>query len=294
MEQLQGIFSGRFGLFGKDKYLQEPERLAIIDFCGNIKDKEQVTPAHKELKERIDYLVGEYYDNIDEKEQPEVERFLKHYFDLFDDRSKREKIDALIEGRLRFLTGSIEGRTSERQRYYPSEYGKELPKKGAWVMLMIVLPIESKHRNNKYDIYYAVPKPERSRLGDGIIVPYYKVQVVINGQEVGVWPHEYVPYNISEVLEGVGTQWVLNRLGGTPNYDPAKVHYLGTRGVTQEQVYKMLMASIKSLNYCYFSLVPEAHEYFDHMIDGLQRGIRPEMLDLIWEKRLAAKPTADD
>jgi hypothetical protein len=285
-----GMFGGKHGVFSRHNYIQQVELTAIADFYTTVTTKEDVLPKHIELKERIDYLIEDFPQNFDELEPNEakiVTDFLKFYFDLFDDRTKRAKIDDFIDAKLTFNVGNYH---AERAKYYPAEYGKEIKKKGEWIMLLRVLPVQKQWQNEKYDIYYAVPTPSRMRLGEGIVVPYYKVQIVINGQEVCVWPHEYVPYNISEVLEGVGTQWVFHRLGGTPNYDVAKVHYLGTRGISKEQVYQMLMGAIQSLNYCYYSLVPEAHEYFDHVIDCLSKGIREEMIERIWLSKQTGKP----
>lgn len=259
----------------------------MLDFL-KIKDRNEVTAQHQELLETIENQVEDHPDNSDEEEWKLVNQFLEHYKDLFDDRTRKQKTVDLIDAKLSMNWGA--DYHAERQRYYPEEYDKKLPKKGTWVMIRTVLPVEEKYRNEKYDVYYAVPTPKTVSLGEGIRVPYYQVQVVINGQEVGVMPHEYVITDIKGVLEGIPHQWEMIRLGGTSNYDAGKVHYLGTRGISKEQVYNMLMGSIQSLNYCYYKLNPEAHEYFDFTFDCIERGIRPDMIDKLWLHKQTGKP----
>ena len=288
---LSGMFAGRYGLFSRGQYLQPNERTLIVEFMARVKNKEDITDLDKKLKEDIDIQWEQYLDNLEEDELELVAEFMKYWDALFDDRTKREKLDELIENILTNSMGmSPAAYDSERQKYYPAEYGKELPRKGAWVMLLDVLPIEDKAKNEPFDIYYAIPIPSKREFGDKLSAPYYKVQIVVRGHEVTVWPHEYVPYDIKEVLQGVGTQWEFKKLGGDTNYDSAKVHYLRTRGIKQETVYEMLMASVSSVNYCYYRLVDEARPYFQFTIDCLLKGIRPEMIDRLWEHKQTGKP----
>lgn len=293
MNPLGGMFSGRHGLFTRTQYLQPAEKMAMSSFISEIKDKKQVTKEHHELKDAIDLQMEEYPDNVEDDEVELVTKFQQHWFNLHDDTTKRFRAEKIIDNLL-CMSHSREDMLAEEQKYYPEKFGKNLPRKGGWVLMLKIVPVEEKYRNELFDVRYAVPIPNKKVLhdegGKPIVVPYYKAQIQVNGQEVTIWPHEYVPYDIKEVLEGVGHQWEFVRLGGSTNYDEAKVHYLGTRGISRDKVYELLMGSIQSLDYCYYKLHPDAHEYFDFVISCLERGIRSEMIDRLWHSKVTGKP----
>jgi len=261
-----------------------------------VKSKAGITEAHTQLRQYIQ-------DFIENEEPPDdwelwesVRSFLQHYEQLTDTRAIDEKVREAIEAR----AGWGHDYTSEMMCYYPEEYGRFVPPKGAWIMVLKEIPVVEDYRPGLYNAYYAKPAPLVNNITVGmgkgektVPVKRHRVKIAVEAGEVMLWPYEYsVIKDPHDILQGAGTdkEYEMVRLGGTANYDEAKVHYLGTRGVTEADVYAMLLGDISSINYCYFRLKPEYFEQYDFLVSAMLKGITYEMACRLWYCKQTGKP----
>jgi hypothetical protein len=270
-------------------------------FLLEIKKPKDLKNTHTELYNEIKEFEESWDDKIEDDENlPEaLGKFYGWYQQLKDPKSKFELLKKALESRMQLMEGQTGswGRTynSEHQKYYPEEHGKKLSKAGSWIMIVPErIPVE--HSPEQYTIYYAKPDPLSQEMevefAETFKVPYYRVRITTDHGDLNLWPHEYVMINdIREIMSEVGTNYELKRLGGGANYDSSKVHYLGTRGIGQADVYDMLLGAVNSTTFCYFKLTnPETREYYTFFFDCMDRGISPNMVGRLWECKKTGKP----
>lgn len=141
---------------------------------------------------------------------------------------------------------------------FPDDYGKQLPDEGGWIMLLMDVKVGRQIDNERTEhihvprlsIWYAMPQRERHGL--------YQAIISTPQGAVHVWPHEYNVTDIAKWLEfsekdGLQTHF-LSTSGG---FDEYALFYLRSRGIPKGQAQRMLLATLKDPNYCYFTFVPE-------------------------------------
>lgn len=273
----------------------------IAEFHRSVKKPADLDEDHDDLEERVKDFRGQWDDKIENDEDlvEALSNFESWFKQMKDPKSKFELLHAAIEGKISVMEAMTRswGKTynSEHQKYYPEEHGKKLPKAGGWVMILPEkIPVQ--YSPEQYTVYFAKPDPTTQEItpqfSETVKVPYYRVRITLEQGDLHLWPHEYVIItDITEIMKEVGTQYELVRLGGDTNYDSAKVHYLGTRGIGQSEVYEMLLGSVNSTTFCYFKLVdPKTREYYTFFFDCMDRGIRPEMVDRLWHCQQTGEP----
>lgn len=296
---INSLFDDAFtGLFGRKQGLSEEEEDEINDLLA-CKDEDDALD-YKEVYDRLPSILDRLDEDTHRQDIDKVEKALKHYRLLTDNRSLAEALDDVIESICTFA-GSGMSYLGEHMRYKPAEHGRDLPKNGGWIMVTEVLPVEEKLRPIPYSVYYAKPAPVMkevpvdatlTRSKKIVKVPYYKVRIATENGEVHLWPHEYVVMrDPNALLAEVGNSFDMIRLGGDANYDDAKVHYLSTRGVDSGGVYKLLLGSLNSTNHVYFKIREgEPREFWEFYIDALHKGLDPRMAIHIWERQKAGLP----
>lgn len=256
-------------------------------FLAEITKTTDITTAHAQLKEELDEHLAatEPYDEWEEWDL--VNSFIKTYTELNDTRSINVKVREYVEGRAMYA-GTGTAYDAEMMAFYPAEYGKDIPARGKWIMPIMEIPVEEKFKPGLYNVYYAKPAytPVEIQIGEKTAkIRRLKAKITVEAGEVMLLPHEYVVINNpTDILQGVGEgkEYEMVRLGGTANYDQAKVHYLGTRGVSEADVYQMLMGDLNSTTFCYFRLRPEYLEQYDYLISAMQKGIDYKMACRLW------------
>lgn len=286
---ITGLAGGLFRRAIKRFYgFQNEVREAIINFNHDIEKPSQIEVQHRDLYREVDDFLANNEMDEDWPDWEMVNTFLGKYKDLTDTSSMAQKVRELIEAKAGW---SGPGYDAEVAAYYPEEYGKAIPSRGKWIMPIREIPVEEKFRPGLYNAYYAKPyyTPVEFAIGEHkktvIRMRRLKARINVEAGEVMLLPHEYVVIDdTTSILQGVGEakEYEMVRLGGTPDYDRAKVHYLGTRGVPAAQVYEMLLGDINTTNYCYFRLKPEFFEQYDYIISAMQKGIRYEMACKLW------------
>lgn len=222
-----------------------------------------------------------------------IEKAFAHYKKYTDDSTEREVIDNYIDLRCSSLYGGTGNH--EEMRYRPEQFNKKLGPNGGWIMVIEDIPVSQENKPVVYSVYFAKPdvvyhkltaEETHRRKAKEINVPYYRVTITIEtGTKVSLWPHEYMRItDVNSVLEEVGNSFEVVRLGGDANYDNAKVHYLGTRGVDQSGVYRLMMGAVRSPDFIFFRILPgKPTEFWHHFITCLQLGASPEMAMREWQ-----------
>lgn len=266
-------------------------RRQVLDFIHTRLSQEEVfrSKVYEELYNDVNEFLESHQSLDDEwKYWTEVQEFFNKYKLLTDRRSKADKIREIIEMRCQF--GGSENWEAEMSAYYPEEYHKEIPKKGCWIMIIRVPYVEEQYRPHQYGVYYAIPEWTKSRL-ESYEIRRLKAKINTEAGEVMVLPHEYIIVrDIKDVVEGVGKEYDIVKLGGSAAYDAEKVYYLLTRGVPMEEAYQLLLGDIGSINFQYFKLKPEAFEAYDFLIGAMQKGITYEMAQRLWYHKCTGTP----
>lgn len=225
----------------------------------------------------------------------EIQFFIDKYKALTDQRSKTQKIRDYIEQKAQF--GGSYGYDAEMSAYYPEEYGKLIPKKGAWIIIIRDLPVEEKMKPSLYGVYFALPEYtiHKAPITEKIEYPIRRMKAKINtaNGEVMVLPHEYhIVQEIADVIAGTGPdgEYEMVKLGGDATYDDAKVHYLLTRGIPKEETYKLLLGNVGTINFCYFRIKPECFEQYDFIMSCLFKGIDLKMANRLWHHKVTGTP----
>lgn len=270
------------------------------DFIESITDKEEISDSDKELKERLEKaLEDDKNDLITESEIKTIEKFVLFWQSLHEDRSLDERFEDAVESQCYLFGGmGIDGE-SEMMRYYPEKYNKKLPKNGGWIIVTSIPGVVVEAQPELFGVYYAKAVPIKKQISVAEfarnrirVYDYYKVKINTLFGELCLWPHEYsLISNIDDVLDGVGEEYEMVKLGGDTNYDQSKVHYLGTRGISQAEVYQMLMGSINSTTFAFFRLASQEYkDYYQFFFDCTNKGIRPDMVPRLWESQQTGKP----
>lgn len=218
---------------------------------------------------------------------------IQHYMCYTDRRPAKEALNDYLEER---CTMYATAEDSERQRCFPAEYKKELPIKGGWIMVNQSVPVSN--APIPYSVYFAKPDPVYQEVtlkvkGSNKLfrVPYYRVKIATEQGDLWLWPHEYIIITDTKaLLEEVGNSFEMIKLGGDTNYDAAKVHYLGTRGLDSASVYQLLLGSLNTTGHAYFRIRPEAAPFWEFYISALSKGISPELSLQLWEHKQSGKP----
>lgn len=288
---------------GAQEFLAQKREISegIRVFQQEAKKPKDLTEAHEKLFEEVKDFEEQWGDKIEKDEDLPgiITNFFGWYDQLKDPKSKFELLKKALESRMQMMenqSGSW-GKTydSEHQKYYPEEHGKKLPKAGGWIMVIPErIPVENSPE--QYTTYYAKPDILYQSIdidyAGTFKVPYYRVKITMESGDLNLWPHEYVIItDIRGIMNEVSTNYELVRLGGDANYDVAKVHYLRTRGISQSDVYDMLLGAVNSTTFCYFKLVDsETREYYTFLFDCLDRGISPNMIERLWKCKKTGKP----
>lgn len=269
----------------------------VRTFPNDVDDKEKITEQHEDLHERLEQLLdSKAIDDVEEEDIKHITEFLSHWDFLYDDRTNKDKIADAIDNMCNMQGWGGPHPDIERMHYYPEEYGKKLPKTGGWIIIIEDVPVNAAHRPEKFGVYFAIDKSKPKELKiENIKKPvqlkYYMVEVNINGEPVSLNPHEYaLVTDMQDVLDSVGTEREMIRLGGDANYDSPKVHYLGTRGIPKSDVYNMLLGNVNSTKFAWFRLYPQYHEMYQHYIDCYAKGITQAMADRIWHCKQTGEP----
>lgn len=278
------------GLFKQQMRLSIEQKESVDKILGS-KDPEFIKGFEHIIK-TIEEDLNELKNDDEHYDQALIDSVFEHYRKYTDDSTESEAIDNFIENRIdSIFTGTSKG---EEERYYPERFNKRLPKMGGWIMVVDEIPVSEEARPVTYSVYFAKPdliinklKLEETfrRKSKEVSIPYYRVLITTeNGTKLNLWPHEYIYIqNIDNVTEEVGNSFEIVRLGGDTNYDNAKVHYLGTRGIDQSGVYRLLMNSINALDFMYFKILPgKPTEFWTHYIRCLRLGATPDMAIREW------------
>jgi hypothetical protein len=159
--------------------------------------------------------------------------------------------DAWIRGNARALRSAM-GDCDED--YYPEDYDKVIPDDGAWIMILITVNVGRQTHDGKSEsitvprlsIWYALPnKSEQGR---------YQAIIQTPQGAVHIWVHEYKLCDIGKFLEfssedGFNTHF----LSASGAFDEAALFYLRSRGIPKGEAQRMLLATLKDPNYCYFT-----------------------------------------
>jgi Fe-S cluster assembly ATP-binding protein len=262
-------------------------RLSAEDVIG---DQE-----YKELYDKVTAYIDQH-DLEDSMYWDEIQTFTEKYEGLINTRSKVQRIRNAIEQRAQF-SGMGGGYDAEMSAYYPKEYGKAIPKKGCWIIIIREIPVEEKMRPSLYGVYYALPEytTHSISISDKIEYPIKRLKAKINTEngETMILPHEYtVVQDIADVIAGTGVdgEYEMVKLGGDATYDNAKVHYLLTRGIPKEETYNLLLGDVGTINFCYFKIKPECFEQYDFIMSCLFKGIDLKMANRLWHHKVTGIP----
>jgi hypothetical protein len=138
--------------------------------------------------------------------------------------------------------------------YFPAEYGKELPEDGAWIMMLVEVRVGKRLNDETIEtislphlsMWFAIPnKTTRGTFQAIVQTPHGSVHV---------WPHEYKKTDISVWLQfseedGLNTHFI----SASGAFDEAALFYLRSRGIPKGEAQRMLLATLKDPNYCYFT-----------------------------------------
>ena len=158
---------------------------------------------------------------------------------------------------------SMPARGEFDEDYFPAEYDKDITADGAWILMLMTVQVGRKQYDGQIEhinvprlsIWYAMP----AKITNGMS------QAVIRTPkgDVHVWPHEYKKTDIEKFLEfseddGFNTHF----LSASGAFDEYALFYLRSRGIPRPQAQRMLLATLKDPNYCYFTFAEELASCF--------------------------------
>lgn len=149
------------------------------------------------------------------------------------------------------------------QVYYPEDYGVDIPKKGAWIMINKILPVEIPIK--PLSIYYAMP--EERDFNHEFLVSRHMGKIITKVGSVSVWPYEYVIVkDIGKYIEEVDNGGAkFNFLSETPKLTKKvsnALFYLRSRGISNSDAFTMVLGVITKPNVGYLTMRDEYCEYF--------------------------------
>lgn len=169
---------------------------------------------------------------------------------------------------------------SEMAGYLPEKYHKKLPTRGGWIMIKRDIMVEEKLRPVVYGVYFAkgywvecpraktVVKDYKIRLANA--GKRYMVKINTGLSDISVYPHEYVVVDdIKIIFATLGKDYEMVKLGGTPNVEEERTHYLLSRGISRDKVYEKLLATVNTSNYCFFKPSEQTANALYRMHNGM-------------------------
>jgi hypothetical protein len=286
MKGIQGLMGGLFGnkvLLPSDRHrLQAIHRACKAEtFINKFADTASNEKALEEFTDLSEYIIDNEIEleDLEREMLLEVQTYVKlatfagSKADLYE-----EQLEALIYNR-DVHGGNMVGRQSEMAAHLPDKYNKKLPNKGGWLLVSADVPVEEKYKPVKFGIYFAKGVWKESSMAASICKEYriripnsgkrYMVRISVDGKEVHLNNHEYVPVtDIKTILASLGKDYEMVKLGGEANIESNRVHYLESRGIPKEEIYKKLLSSVNTMTYCYFKPTPDAVKYFQNVQDG--------------------------
>lgn len=150
--------------------------------------------------------------------------------------------------------------------YFPEDYGKQIPEKGGWIMLLSSVHVGKQIGESLLEItlphlsiWYATPTATlHGRTVDGVRINPKQAIVRHPHGDVHVWPHEYNLVDIAKFLEfGEEDGFFLRPLHPeTGGFDEQKLFYLRSRGFSEATAKRMLLPELDNANFCYFEFHP--------------------------------------
>lgn len=170
------------------------------------------------------------------------------------------------------------GIMQDLEMYYPEDYGKLIPKEGAWIMVLNTNSLGKSDNNNfkksttiwvkGLSFYYA--KPLIKNYDSEWQVGQKMAQIITKQGEVLLYPHEYNVVNdihkyYESFGEGINIVW-LNDKAEKRVGNPEALFYIRSRGISLKEAYKMILGDIKDQNLLYLESDDEIMEMFNKEI----------------------------
>ncbi len=292
MSWLEDLNKGKLGMFGMGNGLpfQTKQKLIrLLDKCndGSFTYGEMLKDGNwTDFDEFND--IENFIDNND-IELEEYESDLIRQINVYVTKNVRyNSSKELYEGILRRCTAvqcpTSEGMYAEMASYLPEDYNKKLPTKGGWIMIKKDIPVEDKAKPVLYGVYFAKGVWRDSGMALNIAKEYklkfpnagkqYIVKTNNGNTDVFIHPHEYIVVDgIKAILAEIGVGYDLVKLGGTPNIDEDRVHYLQSRGIKKEDIYMRMLEAVNVTNFCYFHPREEMINELDRHINGIYKSV---------------------
>lgn len=266
MSWLQEIKNGGGVFGGDDKTLPSDYRLLLEKLTKGITNK-NLTLDDKTIDDWADFWD---YVNINQIELNDIQLesadkvdayIAKQTFKGNQNSLYKEQLSRLI---VNSPLSTHENTCAELEWLFPAEYEKKLPTKGGWILVARDIPVEKLIAPVKYGVYYAKGFWSNHSIAQLVKKKYgttsvpnagrkYQVKVSSHGKEVVLNPHEYVLVpDVCEILRSIGEDYEMVKGGGSANIEMERVHYLMSRGMSQESIYLRLLATVKSMTFCHF------------------------------------------
>lgn len=247
---------------------------------------------------------------------------IRNYFEAIDSEQDEERINALSDSALEQVTllyrwMNSEGKNKTRKEaakeaimnnpmspagstqaeleyHFAEDFGKAIPKKGAWIIVLHKIPVAARRKPVQYGIYYAMPHTERKTIptaymhGPGYNARTMKAKINTGTDVVMLMPIEYkILSSFKElVLPMVANgEYEMVRLGGGVGISSDKMDYLNSRGISKEKVLDLLIDNINTMDYAYY--VPK--EDVADTLDLMRAGARPEFVSKMLEHERNSK-----
>ena len=162
------------------------------------------------------------------------------------------------------------------EMYYPEDYGKAIPKEGAWIMVLDTHSFGKSDSDRKtsslwvkaLSFYYA--KPVVKNFDSDWQVGQKLAQIITKQGEALLYPHEYnVVGDIYKYYEsfgdGINIIW-LNDKAEKEVGNPEALFYIRSRGISLKEAYKMILGEIKDQNLLYLESDDEIMEMFNKQV----------------------------
>lgn len=175
-------------------------------------------------------------------------------------------------------TPNVKAAEAQLMEYLPAAYDKKLPTRGGWILVAKPVTVEEKFRPVVYGIYFAKgywkPDPRAQAIAKDYKIKLanagsrYMIRINTGLSDVSLYPHEYILIkDIKEVFAELGKSYEMVKLGGTPNVEEERVHYLLSRGISREKIYEKLLSTVNTVNYCMFHPTQKTIEDLDEIVN---------------------------
>lgn len=184
---------------------------------------------------------------------------------------KEKHIDHLNEGAM--FGGEYQ---QNLEMYYPEDYGKAIPKDGAWIMVLDTHSLaKSEDRGKSSSIWvralsFFYAKPIVRNFDADWQVGQKMAQIITKDGDVLLYPHEYnVVQDIYKYYEsfgdGINIVW-LNEKSEKAVGNPEMLLYIRSRGIGLKNAYKMILGEIRDSNLLYFEAEDNLLEFYNKRI----------------------------